>query len=535
MKKIIATILIALMMIPSIAFAQIENYGSYYIWDREGFYSYQQDENIMSVIYTGGFDGDYETMGKAMTAIRQLRYQYPDSYLLDAGKMKGNDLSIEYQEKAMNVMGYDVFTIPTSAAAIVEKYYSKLGVVGKGSIDTARGVDKVICLYDGDEPDSLERVDLIISSGKKGPDRSGDIPILYAEKNKVCHMTMDLTTGEIQTDAIDLDDSVYVDPAITQVEEEYDEALDETIFGIYGFSGKDLIGHIRVFNPSFIAKAYLNTGRLLAKGDAPIAGAFFAQGTMKGSLKPGKVYTKDLYQLFGEKESGNLVDVYLSGAELKILAEIDASISEKNPDVKIYGAGISYVSNPHRFYRNRVSEVRLSNGEKVKDRSLYRVITDTKTIDILKQARKAPFGLMDLVFKDKDGNPLTSLGSAVIDYKGKAVKQWVAVAKGKIAKKGGCWSSQIEDKSLGAILKNPGKIFVVSLLASIILLALVILLIAAIIGLIRRKLGIRNTAFIRNARKANKQPKMFSNRRKVYNRKNKYRGDDRFIRSFRKK
>ncbi len=143
--------------------------------------------------------------------------------------------------------------------------------------------------------------------------------------------------------------------------------------------------------------------------------------------------------------------------------------------------------------------------------------------------------MMDISYKDKDGNQLENIKSAAIKTNQMDVKQWYAVEK--YIEDNGISSHYREprmskiandDTSLKALLANPGKIFIVSLLASVIALALIILIVCTIIGIIRRALGIQNSEFIRKARKANKQKSIFSHRRNRYTRNMKYRKERRF-------
>lgn len=247
----------------------------------------------------------------------------------------------------------------------------------------------------------------------------------------------------------------------------------------------------------------------------------------KGSITASKLYKMFDRGISKDGLSGaNLVDVYVSGAELKILAEIDASISERDENVGLYFSGIKYKYNPHRFYRNRVSDVYINGDEEVEPRALYRLITDEKTIQLIQDADKAPFGLMDIQFKDKDGKELQSFDKQAIEYKDQSVKQWVALAK-YIDKKGISSSYKdaenrkvlVDDKSLGAILSNPGKIFLVTLLAAIIAISVVIL----IVSIVLRALGLSRNSFYRRHRRENKQQSIFKHRKNRYKRNMKYR------------
>lgn len=498
---------------------------------------------------------------------------------------------------------FEKFT-PKLTYALVEKASSKLAFVSvtepgkdknqlklvdsvKAANDAVKDAKKnkdingIVCIYNGDDIDAfagdIEDVDLIIWNPTKqekvfaedyeADEIHGVTVVETLQAKGVGHVLLSIEEKGLKLvdeAAYPLDKNVAPNPAIEDLEKEYNKAVDRSYFGKFGYSGRDtlcsndidfgnlkdiLFGNVNNGFGNLISDAYKYAAeKKLTSGD-DIAGAFIAGGTLNDTLSKGKVRVMDVYKLF-DKEKGQdgfigteLVDVYVSGAELKILAEIDASISEKNNDVAIFTSGFGYKYNPHRFARNKVSEVFLLDGDKtpVENRDLYRVVTDTKTIQLIQDANKAPFGLMDIQFKDKDGNPLEDINKAIIKDGEQNLKQWVAVSSyldrygiSNGYKKAGNRKVLVDDRSLKAIFSNPGKIFMVTLCAGIIGIALLILLLCFVISIIRRALGIQNTSFYKQARKANKQQPIFKHRKNRYKRNMKYRKESWFSRKFKK-
>ena len=74
-----------------------------------------------------------------------------------------------------------------------------------------------------------------------------------------------------------------------------------------------------------------------------------------------------------------LLSVYLTGEELKTLAEIDASISDFMNIARLYNSGLHFTYNPNRMILNKVTDVYLvdANGDPVEleDDKLYRVVS----------------------------------------------------------------------------------------------------------------------------------------------------------------
>lgn len=479
--------------------------------------------------------------------------------------------------------------------AVISKYGSKLAVFGlvdgKDTLDSAKEakkivkaikeeepyVDGILCLYNGDDPESIAKatssINLIIATDQEKFDKTQDTAVEDVETAKVGKTYIVNTLGKTSIGQIvltkeadqklklescesyKLDETIEKAQAIKELYKQYQDAADESYFAQYGISSKKTIatskqklslpkGQGNSSLGDLIGDSYMYAAQKYGKGKDKVATAFFAAGTITEALKSGSLKARDVYGIFTHEKGidqiagCDLVDVYLSGAELKILAEIDASIAEDNKDVRLFGSGLIYEYNPSRFYRNRVSDVFVKvDGKKTKveDRELYRVVTDLKTIELIEDADKAPFGLMDIEYKDKDGNPIEDLNKAIIKVKGQNMKQWQALYKyvddkgiSKKYAKASNSKTKNDDGSLKAIFAKPGKVFVVTMLGGIIAIALVILLICIVISIIRRALGIRTSSFIKQARKANKQKSIFSHRRNRYTRNMKYRKERRF-------
>ena len=75
-----------------------------------------------------------------------------------------------------------------------------------------------------------------------------------------------------------------------------------------------------------------------------------------------------------------LISVYLTGAELKTAAEIDASVSDFMPSARLYMSGLNFSFNPHRIILNKVTKVKIvdasGNEADLQDDKLYRVVCD---------------------------------------------------------------------------------------------------------------------------------------------------------------
>lgn len=206
-----------------------------------------------------------------------------------------------------------------------------------------------------------------------------------------------------------------------------------------------------------------------------------------------------------------LVDVYLTGEELKTAAEVDASISPMMETAQLFMSGLSYTYNPHRLILNKVTDITLmdlyGNTEELADDKLYRVVADLYSGQMLGAVSDQSFGILSITPKDAQGNPIEDLEEHIIyNEEGQEVKAWEAVARyleylaaendGQIPEYYGKAHGRKlveEDSSIGALIRNPNKIalaLVGILLAVILILVLAIVLTVKLVkGRLRKRRG----------------------------------------------
>ena len=128
-----------------------------------------------------------------------------------------------------------------------------------------------------------------------------------------------------------------------------------------------------------------------------------------------------------------LISIYLTGAELKIAAEIDASISGFMSSARLYTDGLYWNYNPNRMILNKVTDVYLCDvNEKrveIEDDKLYRVVTDFYSSQMLAGVTDLSYGLLKLEPKFADGTPIENFEDAIIYTGDQELKAWVAIAE----------------------------------------------------------------------------------------------------------
>lgn len=201
-----------------------------------------------------------------------------------------------------------------------------------------------------------------------------------------------------------------------------------------------------------------------------------------------------------------LISVYLTGAELKTIAEIDASISDLMPQARLYCSGLNFSFNPHRIILNKTTDVYLTNEDgsrkEIGDDQLYRVVCDLYSGQMLGTVTDISMGILTIQPKFADGTPIENIEDAIITSNGQEVKAWAAIAAymdsfedtdgDGISNVPAVYSSArgykiVEDSTnLIDLVKNPNKYAVIIVCVILLLVVVVVLLLILIIKLLRK-------------------------------------------------
>lgn len=363
--------------------------------------------------------------------------------------------------------------------------------------------------------------------------------------------------------------SVKPDEETVKELDRFREMVDEEFFKPYGYTWEQVLTKSNfdfenIDNLGMI-QAETRLGNILsdsfiyavkeAEGDKyePIAASMINAGTIRGSFKKGNITAGDAYNSLsiGTGADGKpgypLVSVYLTGKELRGLAEVDATVSDLMMEARLYVSGLMYRVNPHRLFLNRVSEiykvnvdssefrgtlpyaqgigrdpenpsrvweskdfkkiddsvrdVKNSAGiEELESDKLYRIVGDLYACQMIGLVNEKSKGLLSITPKDKDGNEIKDFEKHIIKSPdGSELKEWYAVVrymdsfgdKGVPSAYANLQGRKIvEDvKSVGSYLKNPSKIFWMALGVIVLGIAVLLLIIILIVKLIRGIFG----------------------------------------------
>ena len=331
---------------------------------------------------------------------------------------------------------------------------------------------------------------------------------------------------------IPVDDTIEPDTATQEKVDALMDQVDNKYLNQFGFikdqilctneitfsSVKDVYElHTELNLGSIMADAYTYAVEKLDQKDThPVDVTVVPSGVIRDTYVMGNITTELVYNSFslGIGEDGipgyPLISVYLTGAELKTVAEIDASVSELMPTARLYTDGMYWHYNPNRMILNRVTDVYLCDGNEkrveLEDDKLYRVVTDYYSSQMLGSVTNMSYGLLSIVPKFADGTPITNYADAIITVDGQELKAWAAIAgyMDSFADTDGDGISEVpekyatlegrkvveDSKNIGDLLKNPNKFFFIILavvLVVILLLVGIVVLIVKVVKKIRKK------------------------------------------------
>jgi len=238
----------------------------------------------------------------------------------------------------------------------------------------------------------------------------------------------------------------------------------------------------------------------------PVHVAAVPKGLVRETYPMGNITVEDVFNSFslGIGDDGlagyPLVSVYFTGEELKLIAEIDASISPLMNYARLYTSGLQWTFNPNRLILSKSYDAHLTtlDGERaeIENDKLYRVVADLYSLKLLSSVTDLSYGLLSIIPKDVNGNPVENFSDPIIHTEGREVKAWEAIAKymesfedtdgDGIANVDSRYASYegrkvVEDsKKLGDLVKQPNKFFfwiIGIVLVVVFLLVLVVVLI----------------------------------------------------------
>lgn len=250
-----------------------------------------------------------------------------------------------------------------------------------------------------------------------------------------------------------IDETLPEDPDIAAMVEMWKDKVGETYLSRYGLTYDQVltttsfdlstpVSGVQENNGlgSLVADAFRWAARTLTA--EPYEGhtvAVTADGVLRAPLRTGEITTSQAFDVLsmGVGADGTsgfpLVAVYLTGKELKSVAEVDASVTPIMPVAQLYVSGARYSFNTNRMFFNRVYNACLLAGDgteqEIADDQLYRVVTGMYSAQMLGTVKEKSMGLLSLEPKMADGSPVTDFNDCILyDKDGNEIKEWYALA-----------------------------------------------------------------------------------------------------------
>ena len=163
-------------------------------------------------------------------------------------------------------------------------------------------------------------------------------------------------------------------------------------------------------------------------------------GIVRKGLAAGEVTYSDVFNVIplGLDRYGKLgypvIEVWITGKELKKLCELNVSIAPKMPDALMTFYGLTYTYNSARLPFTKIIKVYV-HGKQVVNDKLYHVITGYYTAMCLDVLSHNSYGILKIVPKDSKGNEMYNidkliLGHHVVGYKyPQGTNEWFAFAE----------------------------------------------------------------------------------------------------------
>lgn len=375
------------------------------------------------------------------------------------------------------LMGDNAIETAPMAQVDFDNYIERAKEITK-RIKEKEEVDLIVCLsHSGTNPDDTSKsedeklakevsdINLIISGHShtllKEPIKIGNTVIAscgqYNDNIGIVKYKKDKEEFDFDSyEILPLDEKITNDTVVYNYVKSFSKEIDELYFKRYGMSYEDVISSSDVdFTPvatlgkeqgedtlgNLIADSYIySANKTLKEGDEKFDVALVPAGTIRASISEGDITVADAFNIsslgVGKDELVGypLVDVYLTGKELKNLAEVDATISDDKNEARMYFSGFGYNINQKRLFLNRATDFRLldMSGKEIADidnSKLYRVVGGLYSAQMLGIVKDNSFGLLSIEPKDKEGNVIEDFESRILkDSNGNEIKEWYAVA-----------------------------------------------------------------------------------------------------------
>ena len=247
-----------------------------------------------------------------------------------------------------------------------------------------------------------------------------------------------------------------------------------------------------------IADSYIYEAK--RNGIADIDVALVGLGTVRGTFDVGDITTDDAFEIcsLGVGADGSaghpILSAYITGKELKLLVELDASLGPMVSYIKMSYSGLKYTFNEKRMLLDRVTDICLvredGTEEQIEDSRLYKVACNMYAANMLGMLNGLTYGILKIAPKFADGTVVEDFyDCSLYNADGKEIKEWVAFKnylmsmpeKNGVPTIDAAYAAPMGRKNKVAeggfaVVRNPGATTLVVIGVPVLLIALVVVL-----------------------------------------------------------
>ena len=341
--------------------------------------------------------------------------------------LKGN---LNYEDNgSRNVKAYQVFNKAGKKIAVfgvvdtahLEKdtkpYFSSEKEAARNILKDieAENVDVIICLYNGNDsaassfPSEFNNIDLIICSNMNGEKETkvGNTAIVGCASRGREVGSVVIDDGNITFKAIEVNKSTGKDETIQEHISSFQREVQTTILKRYGLNYQNSFATTKFTLDAldmekenfaladFIADAYRSSYAFREDDEVRTVISITNGQSINNALYRGDISINDVFSLVSSQIGDDdlaglsLVRVYLSGADLRKICELDASSLKDDKDRRLFFGGLKYDYNENRPLWNRVEEVYVLVTTDyyipIDNKTMYPVVMNTKVYNSLNE------------------------------------------------------------------------------------------------------------------------------------------------------
>jgi 5'-nucleotidase / UDP-sugar diphosphatase len=313
----------------------------------------------------------------------------------------------------------------------------------------------------------VKGIDLIISAHEhvllKEPLVVKGVPIVAVGDNGrfVGRVELLVSNSGIKLDryeAIPMDDRIKYQSEIQSAIVTEQEKINEAILNPLGmtYDMPVAVAPYTLIYSEFTDAAESNLGPLVADAIYNYANsegpgtdiAIVAAGVLRDPIQPGVQSVADIFRVMSLGSGTDqfpgyaLSKLWVTGKEIKNLTEILIFLSKSAPQNYPYFSHLRVEYDPEGGIFNKVRKIELTDPQgnvtevntSKKNTKLYSVVANSYMVDNLPLIKKKTFGLISVIPKDGEGNPVTDFGKAIVDFNASLPglqegKEWLALVK----------------------------------------------------------------------------------------------------------